>query len=211
MAVNKLEIIECAIEQLDKKEPEMIKSMLIQFLKSNLRVPKAKKINMFDYVATGEQAVIRPVVSGVFMDKKNKVAVATNGHVIIVSKSEYKPTKIESGIVGKDGKAINIHNCKYVNYEIPFQFEEEEAPIVLFDEDTIIDSALTTLAENELEENKMCPSIPIAKGPDCFFPITRLSLLLELGLDGWEYHKDEGAYYYHDEDKRVIVMGVKFM
>ena len=211
MAVKNLEIIECVIEQLDKKEPEMVKSMLIQFLKSNLRVPKAKKINMFDYVATGEEAAVRPVVSGVFMDKKNKVAVATDGHVIIVSKSEYKPTNIKSGIVGKDGKAIDTHNCKYVDYEIPFQFEEEEAPIVLFDEATIIDSALTTLAENELKESEMCPSMPIANGPDCFFPITRLPLLLELGLDGWEYHKDKHAYYYHDDDKRVIVMGVKVM
>ena len=47
MAVNKLEIIECAIEQLDKKEPEMIKNMLIQFLKENLQAPKAKKNSSF--------------------------------------------------------------------------------------------------------------------------------------------------------------------
>lgn len=205
--VKNVEIIECAIEQLDKKEPEMIKSMLIQFLKSNLRVPKAKKINMFDYVATGEEAAIRPVVSGVFMDKANKVAVATDGHTIIVSKSEYKPTRVKNGIIDKDGKAVNTRNCKYVKYEYPFQFEEGDGgPIELFDEATIIDSALTTLSENELSESDMCPSIPIASEPDLFFPISRIPLLLEVGLKGWEFH--EKVYYYRDDDKRIIVSGV---
>ena len=116
MAVNKLEIIECAIEQLDKKEPEMIKNMLIQFLKENLQVPKAKKnLSVFDFVATDkEELKIRPVMGGVFMDKKNKVAVASDGHVMMVSKSEYKANNFKSGIITKDGKTIP---GKYVNYE----------------------------------------------------------------------------------------------
>lgn len=205
--VKNIDIIEVAIEQLDKQNPVIIKELLVQFLKGNLRVPKAKKINLFDYVATGDEAVQRPFLAGVFMDKEDKVAVASDGHVIIISKSDYKPTKAKFGIIDKKGKSIE--SGEYVNYRSAIQLKGESTVIKLYDEKTIIDSALLTLAESELNGFEMCPAISIT--PDTkysfLFPVHRIPLLLEVGLDGWEY-SSKGMYYYKDDDKEVAVMGV---
>ena len=208
MAVKNLEIIECAIEQLDKKEPEMIKNMLIQFLKENLQVPKAKKnLSVFDFVATDEEELERrPVMGGVFMDKKNKVAVASDGHVMMVSKSEYKENKFKSGVITKDGKNLP---WKYVNYEPILAQYKEKKPIELYDEKTIIDMALITKAEWELREGESAPCIPITADKECsidFFPIRRLPILLSVGLEGWKH--DRCAFLYEDDDKKIFIMGV---
>lgn len=208
MAVNKLEIIECAIEQLDKKEPEMIKNMLIQFLKENFQVPKAKKnLSVFDFVATDEEELERrPVMGGVFMDKKNKVAVASDGHVMMVSKSEYKENKFKSGVITKDGKNLP---WKYVNYELILNQYKDKKPIELYDEKTIIDMALITKAEWELREGENAPGIPITADKECsidLFPIRRLPILLSVGLEGWKY--DRCAFLYEDNDMKIFIMGV---
>lgn len=208
MAVNKLEIIECAIEQLDKKEPEMIKNMLIQFMKENLQAPKAKKnLSVFDFVATDkEELKIRPVMGGVFMDKKNKVAVATDGHVMMVSKSEYKANNFKSGIITKDGKTIP---GKYVNYEFVLNQYKDIKHIKLYDEKTLIDMALITQAEWELMDGLTAPCIPITPDKDCaidFFPIRRLPILLSVGLEGWMH--DKCAFLYEDDDKKIFIMSV---
>lgn len=205
MAVKNLEIIQVAIEQLEKREPEMIKSMLVQFVKTNIKKPSAKKINMFDYVATGEQAAIRPVLGGVYMDKENKVAVATDSFVIIISKTEYKPTRFKSGIVCRDGKSID---GKYVNYNYGLDIGKL-TELKLFTKETIIDTARTTMAECKLEDLTFAMAIPIAKGTKFLFPVRRLPLLLEVGLSGWSYSESKGGYYYEDNDKKILIMGVK--
>ena len=179
--------------------------MLIQFMKENMKKPSAKKINMFDYVAIGEQAEIRPVLKGVYMDKENKVAVATDTFAIIISKSKYKPTKSKNGIVTKDGKSIS---GKYVNYNYALNLgaltEIEALP-----EETIVDAALITMAEAKLKDIDIAPAVSItANRKIALFPVRKLPLLLEVGLSGWKYSKDKGAYYYEDDDKKIIVMGV---
>lgn len=208
MAVKNLEIIECAIEQLDKKEPEMIKNMLIQFLKENLQVPKAKKnLSVFDFVATDkEELEKRPVMGGVFMDKKNKVAVASDGHIMMVSKSEYKENKFKSGVITKDGKNLP---WKYANYEPILAQYKDKKPIELYDEKTIIDMALITKAEWELMEGESAPCIPITADKECFidfFPIRCLPILLSVGLEGWKH--DRCAFLYEDDDMKIFIMGV---
>lgn len=206
MAVKNLDIIQVAVEQLEKKEPEMIKSMLIQFLKTNLRVPKAKKINMFDFVATGDEANARPRLSGVFMDKENKVAVATDGHTIIVSKSEYHPTKFKNGIIGKDGKNVE---GKYVTYRSAMELDEAMEVVPLPIED-IIDSTLNVVAEFKLAGYDIAGGVRISgdKSIDLYFPIYRLPLLFEVGLEGWVYSPKKHCFYYKDGDKEVLVMGI---
>lgn len=208
MTVKYLDIIRVAIEQLGKKEPEMIKSMLIQFLKGNLRVPKAKKINMFDFVTTGDEAKTRPVLSGVFMDKENEVAVATDGHTIIISKSEYHPTKFKNGIIGKGGENIQ---GKYVTYRsaISMSLNGKKTEIVPLPVSEIADKAMLVMAEHKLAGWDIAGGVRISdKSVNLYFPIRRLPLLFEVGLEGWIYCSDKCCFYYKDDDKEILVMGI---
>lgn len=206
MAVKNLEIVQVAIEQLDKRESEMIKAMLVQFMKENLKVPKAKKINMFDYVAIDDEAKKRPNLSGVFMDKERKAAVAIDGHTAIISKSDYKPTKFENGIIGKNGENIS---GKYPNYWLAMPKPDDRVELTPLTEEAIIETALAMKAKNELNGCDIPIGVFISSNKvNGYFPAKRLPLLLEIGLDGWVFCPKKLCYYYKDDDKEIVVMSI---
>lgn len=202
--VKNLEIIQVAIEQLGKENPEMIRSMLVSFLASNCKEYKPKKIDIWDFVATGENAEKRPVTSGVFMDSVDKVAVATDGHAMFISKLEYEPIRGKKKIVLKDGSLID---GGYVNYKSPLN--DKFKPIKLFDKEAIQKSAKITMAEFILNGDTGSPGIPISSEADSnlLFPIRWIPTLLEIGFEGWQYN-GKGAYYHKDSNEQILIMSV---
>lgn len=202
--VNKLEIIHVAIEQLKQKNPDVIMTMIRQFVIENTPLPKAKAINLYDYADQGYNP--RKILSGVYMDKGDKVAVATNCQVLIVSKSMYKPTKFKNGVVGKDGKNIP---GEFVNYKRALPDDGDHIDIDVFSKDIIEQETVGALADKFLSgDNEFCASIPIHFGDnELQFPVSAVPLLLETKLDGWKLVSKRN-YYYEDDDLKIVVSSV---
>jgi hypothetical protein len=108
-----------------------VKRLLHEFMVDNERTPKKGEFNIWDWVANDE---LRPVMEGVFHDKENKVAVATNAHMLVVDAASYDESKTDS--VGFDSgkqkfdRPINKYgeyiDGRFPNYQavIPQQTDE---------------------------------------------------------------------------------------
>lgn len=78
-----------------------------------------KKEDMYRYAAKDDKGIglIFPTTMGVYYDFREKVAVATNGHIVCVSKSAYDPRYERPGMVGvsidKNGNEIGERFVKY--------------------------------------------------------------------------------------------------
>lgn len=201
--VNKLEIIEIAIEQLDKGNRDVIMNMIRQFVIENTSLPKAKAFNMYDYVDQGYNP--RKILTGVYMDKDEKVAVATNCQVLIVSKSMYKPTKFKNGVIGRDGKNIP---GEYVNYKFALP-KGDCTNIDVFRKISIEQKAVESLADKFLSgDDEFCASIPIHLGNmGVQFPVSAVPLLLKTEFGGWKLTSKRN-YYYEDDDLKIVVSSV---
>lgn len=201
---NKLEIIHVAIEQLKQKNPDVIMTMIRQFVIENMPLPKAKVINLYDYVNKGGNSP-KEILRGVYMDKENKVAVATNCQTLIVSKSMYKPTKFKNGVVDKDGKNIS---GVYVNYKYALPNEDELEDIDVFSKNVIEQETVSALADKFLSgDDEFCASIPIHTGSEVQFPVSAVPLLLKTKPDGWKFTSKRN-YYYEDDDLKIVVSSV---
>ena len=84
-----------------------------------------KKIDMYRYAAKANEgiAINCPATAGVYHDFRNKVAVATDGYILRISRSAYDPAHEkpdENGVsIGREG---NVIEGRYVNYRsvIPY-------------------------------------------------------------------------------------------
>ena len=100
------------IERIDTDSclKELAINRMKQFVLLNTPQPKGGKVKIYDWVGKENY---RPNLMGVYHDAENKVAVASDTHAIIVSKSDYVECE-ESHIVAKNGDEIR---GRYVDYK----------------------------------------------------------------------------------------------
>lgn len=114
--MKNLDLIQDAIKAVENNENETAKARLYQFLKLN--TPKVKsggKVNMYDWCNPKEP--FRDAFKGVYYDVENGVAVATDSHVLIISKKDAEHEG-ENRLIDKKGNEIEIQ--RYVDYNRPF-------------------------------------------------------------------------------------------
>ena len=116
--MTNFDLIEEAIERINAGDNETAIARLKQF--TALNTPKVKnggKVKIYDWV---EKEKLRPQLMGVFHDADDQVAVATNTHVLIVSKVDYN-----EGYAGRiiDQKGDECEG-RYVNYKCVFPKKE---------------------------------------------------------------------------------------
>lgn len=70
---------------------ELIKSELNEFMVDNEPSPGKNEFNIWDWVADDN---LRPVLEGIFHDKEQKMAVATNGHILVADAASYDKSKV---------------------------------------------------------------------------------------------------------------------
>ena len=99
------------IERIDTEDvnKELAINRMKQFVLLNTPKPKGGKVKIYDWVGKENY---RPNLMGVFHDAENKVAVATDTHALIVSKSDYVECE-ESHIVAKNGDEIRGRYADY--------------------------------------------------------------------------------------------------
>ena len=70
-----------------------IKRQLHEFMIDNMRTPKKNEFNIWDWTCNDD---LRPVMNGIFHDKENKMAVATNAHMLVADAGYYDESKVDS-------------------------------------------------------------------------------------------------------------------
>lgn len=76
---------------------EYTQRMITEFITDNQPKPK-NKFNIWAYTANDER---RPVLNGVFHDKENKMAAATDAHILIADAASYDESKTDTAIDNK--------------------------------------------------------------------------------------------------------------
>ena len=113
--MNNLDLISEAIGYIERIDTESyLKELAInrmkQFVLLNTPQPKGGKVKIYDWVGKDYCA---SQMCGVYHDAENKVAVASDTHALITSKSDYVECE-ESHIVAKNGDEIR---GRYVDYK----------------------------------------------------------------------------------------------
>lgn len=199
------------IERIDTESylKELAINRMKQFVLLNTPTQKGGKVKIYDWVGKENY---RPNLMGVFHDAENKVAVATDTHALIVSKSDYVECE-ESHIVAKNGDEIR---GRYADYKSVMPDTDE---CLLFDVDRDkIQRILTEYkAERKLDKSVEYLAINIGS-PDKPLYLTpgNCKLLLQLPdgdffvVAGDGYKSRPLSYESADENYRAIFMPMYF-
>lgn len=176
--MKNLDLISEAIKMIERIDTEDVNkelaiSRMKQFVLLNTPTQKGGKVKIYDW--TGKEQY-RPNLMGVFHDSENKVAVATDTHALIVSKSDYVECE-ESHIVAKNGDEIQ---GKYPNYKSVMP-DTDECLLYDVDRDKIKRILTEYRAERKLDKSVEYLAINVGS-PDKPFYLTpdNCKLLLQL-------------------------------
>ena len=207
-AMKNLEIIEQAADFLKTglwdNNPDTIKSMLFEFINQNTPdVTPYKTLSVWDCVGNDPK---RPVLSHVYLDHVNKVAVGTDAHVIFINPDEYKKTSsVENGeVINKDYSEWEDKLVAYPDYTkfIPAG-DLEDVKFV----DGLADLAKKANVISTLSGN-LNPSIQVIANDEKALMSTRLvTYILTAGTDGWKRLKTRPLYVKNWDGKTIVVVG----
>lgn len=93
---------------------ELIKQELNEFMVDNERTPKGE-FNIWDWIANDD---LRPVMNGVLHDKKRKMAVATNAHMLVADANVYDENKVYTGFAWEGEVSMDKYG-KFIDGRFP--------------------------------------------------------------------------------------------
>lgn len=207
--MKNLDLISEAIKMIERIDTESyLKELAIsrmkQFVLLNTPTQKGGKVKIYDW--TGKEQY-RPNLMGVFHDSENKVAVATDTHALIVSKSDYVECE-ESHIVAKNGDEIQ---GRYPDYKRVMP-DTDECLLYDVDRDKIKRILTKYKAERKLDKSVEYLAINVGS-PDKPFYLTpeNCKLLLQLPdgdffVNASGYNARPLSYESADENYKAIFM-----
>jgi hypothetical protein len=209
--MNNLELITKAVEYINANESDKAIESLKSFIRSNTRVTKCK-LNLYDWCNFREA---REYCQGVFYDCENKLAVATDTHVLIQSASRFIPP-CDYALMSKDGKGymVNKHGefvrlSQYARYEA-LLCEPREQIAVVIDYNKLAGKLKEVSAETKTTgRNALGINVTFNKQFKCYLPIKSCKLLLTLPKEGKYYiyqlcGTNTLRYVYEDDIKAII-------
>lgn len=190
--MKNLDLISEAIKMIERIGTEDVNKELAinrmkQFVLLNTPQPKGGKVKIYDWVYKDDN--LRPQMSGVYHDCEGKVAVATDTHALIVSKSDYVECE-ESHIVAKNGDEIQ---GKYPNYKCVMP-DTDECLLYDVDRDKIKRILTEYRAERKLNKSVEYYAINIGS-PDKPFYLTPENCKLLLQLPDGDFFIQANSQY----------------
>lgn len=196
------------IERIDTEDvnKELAINRMKQFVLLNTPQPKGGKVKIYDWVSKENY---RPNLMGVYHDAENKVAVATDTHALIVSKSDYVECE-ESHIVAKNGD--EVHD-KFPNYKGVMP-DTDECLLYDVDRDKIKRILTEYKAERKLDKSVEYLAINVgATDKPLYLTPDNCKLLLQLPdgdfyvFAGDDYYKSRPlSYESADENYKAVFM-----
>lgn len=120
--MKNLDLIQEAIKAIATENSENAIKALEQFVRLNTPKIKGDKVNIWNWIDPKE---FRGYCQGVYYDVTCGVAVATDTHVLLVSKPDAELDG-KNRLIGKDGKEIV---CSYPDYNRVFRKEQREIDV----------------------------------------------------------------------------------
>ena len=176
------------IERIDTESclKELAISRMKQFVLLNTPTQKGGKVKIYDWVGKENY---RPNLMGVYHDAENKVAVASDTHALITSKSDYVECE-ESHIVAKNGDEIR---GRYVDYNRVMP-DTDECLLYDVDRDKIKRILTEYKAERKLDKSVEYLAINVGS-PDKPLYLTPESCKLLLQLPEGDFYVCAGDDY----------------
>lgn len=171
---NLISHVECNVQ--DEQLAKYLKDEFTRIIRIESPQSSNPKFDFYKYVAKDNS---RPVMSGIFHDKGQKVV--SDNHILIAKKEDY-PEEYEGKVLGKDGKFIE---GKFPNYELVFPdlkknaYTEHEVNFEAF-----ADFVLQTKAMSKLRGSDT--SFAFVQIGGCYFTLHHFQLLVS-------YMKEIGA------------------
>lgn len=183
-------------------------NLIQEFVRANLPKPKSA-INLLRYNDTSEYKngeYLRPALAGVYHSEEDKVAIACDSHIIILSKKEYDEQYAHK-VVTKKGEVLEEgRDFKYPNYRaiLPQQADMNvEGGYQRADLEALQELIPTATAKRKLDRNaKIAIGIP---GTGAYIKYEYAKTLE--GLEGSLYVKDERRMiYFENENYKIGIM-----
>ena len=211
--MTNLDLISEAIKMIERIDTEDVNKELAinrmkQFVLLNTPTQKGGKVKIYDWVGKENY---RPNLMGVYHDAENKVAVASDTHALITSKSDYVECE-ESHIVAKNGDEVH---GKFPNYK-GIMPDTDECLLYDVDRDKIKRILTEYKAERKLDKsveylaiNIGSPDKPYYLSPD------NCKLLLQLPdgdffVNANDYNSRMIAYESEDGNYKAVFMPTYF-
>ena len=211
--MTNLDLISEAIKMIERIDTEDVNKELAinrmkQFVLLNTPTQKGGKVKIYDWVGKENY---RPNLMGVYHDAENKVAVASDTHALITSKSDYVECE-ESHIVAKNGDEVH---GKFPNYK-GIMPDTDECLLYDVDRDKIKRILTEYRAERKLDKsveylaiNIGSPDKPYYLSPD------NCKLLLQLPdgdffVNANDYNSRMIAYESEDGNYKAVFMPMHF-
>lgn len=168
-----------------------------------INTPKTKssgKVSIYGWA--NDEVGCRPMFDGVFHDAENKVAVASDTHVLIVSKPDYREfADGKSHIIAKDGSEIK---GKYVPYQKVIPSDDGRKELII-DRDKIANMLTKARADKAADKACKYKSFNVGTKDEPFYLDPKYcKLLLTLPVEGkffvrnadspMKYVSDDGNY-----------------
>jgi hypothetical protein len=192
-----------------------IKRHIHEFMVDNEPAPKKGEFNLWDFVSNDP---IRPTMCGVFHDKENGMAVASDCHILVADKASYDESKVEPNgkmwPIDKYGKFIEGLYPSW-NKIIPEKDSAIEKGYKQYhvdakDVEAYIKECKAYMKLNEfVGKHAMRPVFNIPNTNSWFRADYLLKFLLASGGDVWLINGDASrpAIYWSDE-RKVLLMPV---
>lgn len=164
-----------------------VKKLLKEFILDNMPNPSKSKIQLKEFLSKDKE--LRPALCCICMDNEAKVAVATNGHIMFVSKELYvdkgrheaKTLCDEYGEVIEDQLRYPVWSGVLPKNTIPLRIKDGLEELI-------------KVAEADAKTNgvkKVNEKVNIRVSEDRWVRLGYAKLMLRAGLDGWVISKNE--------------------
>jgi len=197
------------LAEIEKNETtNKIGRLLREFIMDNMPAPPKDKLQMKEFLSKDKE--LRPQLCCICMDNEEKVAVATNAHILFASKEYYvdKGREGESKTLVDEYGDVVKEELRYPNWIAVIPREDQTEPIELrSDLDEIIKLAQVEAKELGLKRIDVNTNIRVAY--DLCIRLDFVKLMLKAGVDWWRKPKNKyGGLVKQWDGNTMLVMPI---